>query len=59
MEQAQVDGLREKLAALKAQARDIKEAAGGFPAIDRNTARIEASLNMMAVALGESALDES
>lgn len=59
MEQALLDGYRQKLAALKNMARELKESAEDFPALKRNLARVEASLNMMALNLGLSVLDES
>ncbi len=59
MDESKIAGLRQKLASLKGQVAELKEQAGEFPAIGRNSERMEASLAMMAVALGVSVLEQA
>ncbi len=55
---ADIEALRQKLAAVNKQVRELKDVAGDFPAFDKNITRIQASLNMMNLALGGSVIDE-
>ncbi|MBU1274709.1 MAG: hypothetical protein KJ720_04980 [Proteobacteria bacterium] len=52
MEPSDVDELRSRLRALREQTRELQQAAGDFPALVCNTARIQASLTMIAMDLG-------
>jgi hypothetical protein len=56
---ANIDELKQKLAVLSKQAQELKDAASGIPSFERNLVRIQASLNMMNIALGGSVVDES
>ncbi|MCB2192246.1 MAG: hypothetical protein KQI62_11815 [Deltaproteobacteria bacterium] len=52
MEPNYVEELRERLRTLRQQTRELEQAAGDFPALSRNAARIQASLSMIAIDLG-------
>jgi hypothetical protein len=52
MEPNQVEDLRRRLRTLREQTRELQQAAGDFPALARNTSRIQASLTMIAIDLG-------
>ena len=58
MESGKAKELAEKLDAIRSLMAELKEQAGDFPSIVRNGVRVEASLNMMAVALGVSVLEK-
>ena len=57
MEPGKREELADKLAAIRSLLAELKEQAGDFPSLERNAARVEASLGMMAVALGLSVLE--
>lgn len=52
MEASKVEELRDRLRALREQTRGLQQAADDFPALARNTARIQACLSMIAINLG-------
>lgn len=58
MKQNEMDQMGQKLESLQKQLAELKALSAGFPAFERNAVRVEASLNMMAVALGRSALEK-
>ncbi len=49
---SEVDELRDRVKELRARIQEFQQAAGDFPALIRNAARVEASLTMMAIDLG-------
>jgi hypothetical protein len=59
MQKADLEQMGQKLASLQKQVAELKGLSTEFPAFERNTIRIEASLNMMAIALGRSVLENS
>jgi hypothetical protein len=58
MNQTEVDQMSQKLTLLKEQVAELKGLSADFPSLIRNAARVEASLNMMAIALGRSVLEK-
>jgi hypothetical protein len=52
MNETDIAALREHLAVLRAAAQALAQAAGDFPALDRNLARAQASIKMMSISLG-------
>jgi len=57
MQKTDLEQMGQMLTSLQKQVTELKGLSAGFPAFERNAVRIEASLNMMAIALGRSVLD--
>lgn len=57
MKPSELEQIGQKLTSLKEQVAEFKGLAVDFPSLQRNIARVEASLNMMATALGRSVLE--
>lgn len=58
MKQTEIEQMGRTLTSLQEQVDELKGLSSEFPSIKRNAARIEASLNMMATALGRSVLEK-
>ena len=58
MKQDEVEKMGQKLTSLKEQVAEIKDLSADFPCFKSNATRMEASLNMMATALGRSVLEK-
>ena len=58
MEQSELEQMGQKLTSLQEQVAELRGLSANFPSFQRNAARMEASLNMMATALGRSVLEK-
>lgn len=58
MKQADLEQIGKMLTSLQDQVAEFKGLAADFPSLQRNAIRVEASLNMMATALGRSVLEK-
>jgi hypothetical protein len=58
MNQTELEQMGRKLTSLKEQVAEFITLSADYPSLQRNAARVEASLNMMATALGRSVLDK-
>ncbi|MCB2187623.1 MAG: hypothetical protein KQJ78_14470 [Deltaproteobacteria bacterium] len=52
MEQRKLEAYKERLGLLREQGEALRQEAGDFPALERNCARLLASLKMMEIDLG-------
>jgi len=59
MEHDRAQIVRQHLAKMRRELDALLDQAGDFPALECNVARMKSSLNMMAIALGGSVLEES
>jgi K+/H+ antiporter YhaU regulatory subunit KhtT len=58
MKQADLEQIGKMLTSLQEQVAEFRGLSADFPSLQRNAIRVEASLNMMATALGRSVLEK-